>query len=118
MVYDNNLVLKASAAITTTTTGSEVNLGTRPVQPLVFVADVTAKGADASEYMDLEIQDSDTSGGTFVTLVKFPRITAVGQYFRKAVPRQFVKIYATTGGTTPTFTTAVNVSPAGRDDNF
>ena len=118
MVYDNNLVIKASGAITTTTTGSVVNLGCRPLQPLVFVVDVTAKGADASEYMDLEIQDCDTTGGTYVTLVKFPRITAVGQYFRKAFPRQFVKFYATTGGTTPTFTTAINVSPAGRDDNF
>lgn len=118
MAYDNNVILKASAAITTTTTGSEVNLGTRTVQPMVFVADVTEKGADASEYMDLEIQDCATSSGTFTTLVKFPRITAVGQYFRKAYPRQYVKIYATTGGTTPTFTTAVNVAPAGRDTKF
>jgi len=118
MAYDNNLILKASGEITTTTTGSEVNLGTRTLQPLVFNVNVTAKGADASEYMDIEIQDCDTSGGTFVTLVKFPRITAVGQYFRKAYPRQYVKMYATVGGTTPTFTTAVNVAPAGRDVKF
>jgi len=118
MVADNNLVLKASGAITTTTTGSEVNLGTRTLQPLVFVANVTAKGADASETLNLEIQDCDTTGGTFVTLVKFPAITAIGQYFRKAYPRQFVKYYATTGGTTPSFTTAINIVPAGRDTDF
>lgn len=118
MVADNNLILKASGAITTTTTGAEVNLGTRTLQPLVFRATVSAKGADASETMALEIQDCDTSGGTFVTLVKFPAITAVGQYFRKAYPRQYVKFYATTGGTTPTFTTAIDVVPAGRDNKF
>jgi hypothetical protein len=84
----------------------------------VFVANVTAKGADASETLNLEIQDCDTTGGTFVTLVKFPAITAIGQYFRKAYPRQFVKYYATTGGTTPSFTTAINIVPAGRDTDF
>jgi len=118
MVADNNLILKASGAITTTTTGSVVDLGTRTLQPLVFRVNVTAKGADASETMSIEIQDCDTTDGTYVTLVKFPAITAIGQYFRKAYPRQFVKFYATTGGTTPTFTTSVDVTPAGRDTKF
>lgn len=118
MVADNNLVLKASGAITTTTTGAEVDLGTRTLQPMVFRATVSAKGADASETLNLEIQDSDVTSGTFVTLVKFPAITAVGVYYRKAFPRRFVKFYATTSGTTPTFTTAIDVCPAGRDVQF
>lgn len=117
MVADNNLILKASAAITTTTTGTAIDLGTRTLQPLVFRATVSAGAADASEVLTLVIQDS-ANNSDFVTLVGFPAIDGLGVFYRAAKPRQYVRYYATVAGTTPSFTTAIDVCPAGRDNEY
>jgi hypothetical protein len=66
--------------------------------------------------LDLKVQDCDTVGGTYTDIspaVAFPQkaaadassVAAIGLDVRAC--RRFVKIYATAGGTTPSFTVGV-----------
>jgi len=118
MPADNNLIIKSSGALTTTTTGSEVDLGTRTLQPLRFRLNVTSI-TGATGTLDVKLQDCATSGGTFKDLRAWDQVTTTkGEQFFTARPRQFVKYVGTLGGTTPNFTCAIDVVPAGRYNKF
>lgn len=115
---DANLILKASAAITTTTTGTSVDFGQGGDLIKLVYEVVVSVMTGTSPVLTIEIQDSDDDS-TFQTLVKFPAISATGVYYRSAISnKRYRRIYATTAGTSPSFTTAVNVVPAGRYDNY
>lgn len=118
MPADNNLIVKASGALTTTTTGSVVDLGGRPLLPVVFKYNVTSiTGATATQAMKL--QDCATSNGTFVDLCAFPSVTtSAGVHYRSCRPNRYVKYVATLSGTTPNFTSQIDVVAAGRDVKF
>lgn len=112
MPADNNLIIKASGALTTTTTGSEVNLGTRVLQPLRFRLNVSAI-TGATGTLSVKLQHASTTSGTYTDLGTFDSFTtAVGQDWINARPKQFVKYVATLSGTTPNFTCAIDVVPA------
>jgi hypothetical protein len=118
MPADNNGIVKATGALTTTTTGSVVDLGNRPLLPIVFKYNVTSiTGATGTQAM--KIQDCATSNGTFVDLCHFPNVTtAVKTYYRSTRPERYVKYVATLSGTTPNFTSQIDVVAAGRDVKF
>jgi len=113
-VKDNNLVIKASGALTQTTTGAEVNLGTRTLQPLRFHFNLSAL-TGATGTLSVKLQHCATTGGTFQDLYTFAtKTTAVGEEVATLRPMQYMKYVATLGGTTPNFTFAIDVEPAGR----
>jgi hypothetical protein len=97
----------ASAAITTTATTSaltptfgcsyEVNIP---------VTAVTGTGPT----LDVNVQESDDSGGNWFTVYSFPRITATGIYRSPKLPLigNRVRYVQTVGGTSPSFTRAIN----------
>jgi len=71
-----------------------------------------------SPTMILAIQGSDDDSNWY-TFATFKTISDVGVYFVTArTPYRYRRIYATTAGTSPSFTTAVDVVPAGRDVKF
>jgi len=97
----------ASAALTTTTTTSaftptfgcsyEVNIP---------VTAVTGTGPT----LDVNVQESDDSGTNWFTVYSFPRITATGIYRSPKLPLtgNRVRYVQTVGGTSPSFTRAIN----------
>ena len=97
----------ASAAITTTATTSaftptfgcsyEVNIP---------VTAVTGTGPT----LDVNVQESDDSGTNWFTVYSFPRITATGIYRSPKLPLigNRVRYVQTVGGTSPSFTRAIN----------
>lgn len=117
-VKDTNLTLKASGALTTTTTGSEVDLGTRHLQPLTFHLNITAVSG-TTPTMSVKLQHCDTSGGTFVDLGTFAgATTATMEDFLTLKPKRYMKYVATIAGTTPSYTFSVDVLPAGRSNKY
>jgi len=114
MPADNNLIIKSSGALTTTTTGSEVDLGTRVLQPLRFRLNVSSI-TGVTGTLSVKIQNSKTTSGTYTDCGTFDTFTtAVGSDWITIRPEQFVKYVATLSGTTPNFTLAIDVVPAGR----
>jgi hypothetical protein len=118
MPADNNLIVKASGALTTTTTGAVIDLGSRTVQPLELRLIVTSiTGTQGT--MDVQIQECDTSNGTFVDMGNFPQVTtSTGAWYKKKSPRRYIKYVATLAGTSPNFTCQIDVVAAGRDIQF
>lgn len=97
----------ASAALTTTTTTGtitpsfgcsyEVNI------PVTVVSGTTPT-------LDVSIEESDDSGTNWYKVYDFPRITAAGIYRSPKLPLtgNRVRYVQTVGGTTPSFTRAIN----------
>jgi len=112
MPADSNLVLKASAAITTTTTGTSVDFGVADLADLTYRAVVSAvSGAGATLTLAIQGSDDDSNFYTFAT---FKPIAAVGVYHVTCrTPYRYRRIYATTAGTSPSATTAVDVLAEG-----
>ena len=97
----------ASAALTTTTTtatltptfGSSYSVSI----PVTLVSGTTPT-------LDVSIQESDDTGTNWFGVYDFPRITATGLYRSPVIPLtgNRVRYVQTVGGTTPSFTRAVN----------
>jgi hypothetical protein len=97
----------ASAALATTTTtaaltptfgiGYEVNI------PVTVVTGTTPT-------LDVSIEESDDTGTNWFKVYDFPRITAVGIYRSPVLPitGNRIRYVQTVGGTTPSFTRAIN----------
>jgi len=118
MPADNNLIIKASGAVTTTTTGAVVDLGTRTLQPLSFKLNVTSI-TGATGIAAIKLQHCDTTGGTYQDLGAYANVTTtVGGQWITVRPKQFVKYVATMSGTTPNMTFGIDVRPAGRGNKF
>ena len=97
----------ASAAITTTATTSALT-PTFGSNYEVNIPVTVVSGTNPT--LDVVIQESDDSGTNWYDVYHFPRITATGMYRSPILPLQGnrVRYVQTVGGTTPSFTRAVN----------
>jgi len=103
----------ASAAITTTTTtaaispGSNITVGTYAHSFNIVVTAATG----TTPTMDVVVQESIDNGTNWIDVYHFERITAVGFYTSPLIRAQYGTRYRyvqTIGGTTPSFTRALN----------
>jgi hypothetical protein len=97
----------ASAAITTTTTTSALT----PTFGCSYIVNIPVTAATGtSPTLDVNVQESDDSGTNWFTVYSFPRITATGIYRspKLAFNGNRVRYVQTVGGTTPSFTRAIN----------
>jgi len=97
----------ASAALTTTTTTAAFT-PTFGISYEVNIPVTVVSGT--SPTLDFSIEESDDTGTNWYKVYDFPRITAVGMYRSPAIPflGNRVRYVQTVGGTTPSFTRAVN----------
>jgi hypothetical protein len=97
----------ASAAITTTTTVAAIT----PTFGIAYQVNIPVTVVTGTTpTMDVRIEESDDGGTNWFTVYDFPRITAVGIYRSPHIPvnGNRVRYVQTIGGTTPSFTRAIN----------
>ena len=97
----------ASAALTTTTTTSTLT----PSFGCSYTVNIPVTAATGtSPTLDVDVQESDDSGTNWFTVYSFPRITATGIYRspKLAFNGNRVRYVQTVGGTSPSFTRAIN----------
>jgi hypothetical protein len=100
-----DVVLHASAERVANGSGAGMELGDRTTVRLLL--DVTAKGADVDETLDVTVETSH-DGATWRSLGAFAQKTAVGSERKSfAGCDRFVRVSYTVGGTTPSFTFSV-----------
>lgn len=97
----------ASAAITSTATVAAVTPGFG-ISYQVNIPVTAVTGTNPT--MDVRIEESDDGGTNWFTVYDFPRITATGIYRSPFLPTtgNRVRYVQTLGGTTPSFTRAIN----------
>ena len=97
----------ASAALTTTTTTAAFTptFGTTYIVPIPVTA-VTG----TNPTLDIGVEESDDNGTNWYRVYDFPRITATGMYRSPPLTLRGnrVRYVQTVGGTTPSFTRAIN----------
>jgi hypothetical protein len=96
-----------SAALTTTTTTAAFT----PTYGITYEVNIPVTAVTGtSPTLDVSIEESDDSGTNWYKVYDFPRITAVGMYRSPTIPLvgNRVRYVQTVGGTTPSFTRAVN----------
>ena len=97
----------ASAAITATTTASALT----PTFGCSYTVNIPVTAVTGtSPTLDVNVQESDDSGTNWFTVYSFPRITATGFYRspKLAFNGNRVRYVQTVGGTSPSFTRAIN----------
>ena len=97
----------ASAAITANTTTSALT----PTFGCSYTVNIPVTAATGtSPTLDVNVQESDDSGTNWFTVYSFPRITATGIYRspKLAFNGNRVRYVQTVGGTSPSFTRAIN----------
>ncbi|MCA3247402.1 MAG: hypothetical protein ING29_13095 [Azospirillum sp.] len=102
----------ASAALTTTTTTATLTPSHgNAYQVAIPVTAVTG----TTPTLDVGIEESDDGGTNWFRVYDFPRITATGAYRSPVLPwaGNRIRYVQTVGGTTPSFTRAVNRSQIG-----
>lgn len=116
MPFDANLVMNdGSTALTATGSGTSFDLGAF-INPMTAEVIVTAKSG-TSPTLDVKIQGS-TDNSTWVDVVVFKQISAVGTYRRKVLaPYRYWREYHTLGGTSPSFSTKIAWTVGGRGEN-
>ena len=97
----------ASAALTTTTTTTAIT-PTSGVAYRVQIPVTTVTGTAPT--LDVGVEESLDSGTNWIRVYDFPRITATGSYTSPVLPLtgNRVRYVQTVGGTSPSFTRAVN----------
>lgn len=97
----------ASAALTTTTTTATLT-PTFGVSYVVSIPVTVVSGTTPT--LDVQIQESDDTGTNWYSVYDFPRITATGMF--RSPPLLLrgnrIRYVQTVGGTTPSFTRAIN----------
>lgn len=97
----------ASAALTTTTTVAAIT----PAFGVSYQVNIPVTAVTGTNpTLDVRIEESDDTGTNWFTVYDFPRITATGIYRSPFLPTtgNRVRYVQTVGGTTPSFTRAVN----------
>jgi hypothetical protein len=97
----------ASAALTTTTTTAAFT----PGQGISYQVNIPVTAVTGTTpTLDVSIEESDDTGTNWFKVYDFPRITAVGMYRSPVITLNGnrVRYVQTVGGTTPSFTRAVN----------
>jgi len=97
----------ASAALTTTTTTATLTPTFGSSYSVTIPVTVVSGTAPT---LDVQIQESDDTGTNWVAIYDFPRITATGFYRSPVFPftGNRIRYVQTVGGTTPSFTRAIN----------
>lgn len=101
------IVDAGSGAVTASATTSPISPSTGPSYSVNVV--VTAVSGTSPTY-DLGVEESDDNGTNWFRVYDFPRITANGVYRSPSMPMRGTRIryVQTLGGTTPSFTRAIN----------
>lgn len=97
----------ASAALTTTTTTAAIT----PTFGISYQVNIPVTAVTGTTpTLDVSIEESDDSGTNWYKVYDFPRITAAGMYRSPVIPLtgNRVRYVQTVGGTTPSFTRAIN----------
>ncbi|CAB4144115.1 hypothetical protein UFOVP457_25 [uncultured Caudovirales phage] len=97
----------ASAAITTTANTSAIT----PASGNCYEVNIPVTAVTGTTpTMDVNIEESDDSGTNWFVVYSFPRITAAGIYRSPQLPLKGnrIRYVQTIGGTTPSFTRAIN----------
>lgn len=97
----------ASAALTTTTTVAAIT----PALGAAYSVNIPVTAVTGtSPTLDFSIEESDDAGTNWFKVYDFPRITATGMYRSPWIPLRGnrIRYVQTVGGTTPSFTRAVN----------
>lgn len=95
-----------STALTSTATATVVALNSSSYQVEVVVGAVSG----TNPTLDIVINESDDAGANVYQVYQFPRITATGTYRSPPLPLtgNRIQYVQTVGGTTPSFTRAIN----------
>ena len=102
----------ATAAVTSTATSAAIDL--KEYDGDVTLILTSAAGTGSSPTLDVKVQDSDDSGGSYADLsgATFTQVTdAVSMQvitFVKDEAKRYIKIVQTVGGSTPSFTFNIN----------
>ena len=102
----------ATAAVTSTATSAAIDL--KEYDGDVSLILTSAAGTGSSPTLDVKVQDSDASGGTYGDLsgAAFTQVTdSVSMQvitFSKDEAKRYIKIVQTVGGSTPSFTFSIN----------
>lgn len=102
----------ATAAVTSTATSGAIDL--KEYDGDVSLILTSAAGTGSSPTLDVKVQDSDASGGTYGDLsgASFTQITDSASMqvitFSKDEAKRYIKIVQTVGGSTPSFTFDIN----------
>jgi hypothetical protein len=97
----------ASAALTTTTTTAAFT----PTFGISYQVNIPVTAVSGTTpTLDVSIEESDDNGTNWFKVYDFPRITATGIYRSPTIPLTGTRVryVQTVGGTTPSFTRAVN----------
>lgn len=107
LAIPNNIADVASAALTTTTTVAAITPSAGISYSVVIPVTVVTGTLPT---LDVSIEESDDAGTNWYKVYDFPRITAVGIYRSPVISLtgNRVRYVQTVGGTTPSFTRAVN----------
>jgi hypothetical protein len=103
----------ASAALTSTSTGGAVTPGTvANIGQYSFSVHIPVTAVSGTNpTMDVAIEESPDNGTTWVRIYEFQRITATGNYYSPLLRATWgtrLRYIRTIGGTSPSFTNAVN----------
>lgn len=102
------------AAMTTTTTGTAIDMTAYRGGALVTLH--SAAGTGTTPTMDVKLQSSATSGGTYADIPSAAFTQVVGAASIQTLMlnvdsnKPWIKAVATIGGTTPSFTAAVSIA--------
>ena len=102
----------ATAAVTSTATSAAIDL--KEYDGDVSLILTSAAGTGSSPTLDVKVQDSDASGGTYGDLsgAAFTQVTDSASMqvitFSKDEAKRYIKIVQTLGGSTPSFTFNIN----------
>lgn len=107
LAIPSQIVDVASAALTTTTTTATIT----PTFGISYQVNIVVGAVTGTNpTLDVSIEESDDGGTSWYKVFDFQRITASGTYRSPAIPLigNRVRYVQTVGGTTPSFTRAIN----------
>ena len=104
MAYDADVMLhNPGTDLTLTATGTGKLIEGTPIDAMSIRVSVP-QATGTAPVMDITIQESDTLGSGYQTVVTFPQITAAGVYRRRySSKRKYARSVLTVAGTTPNF---------------
>lgn len=111
---DTNLAIKATGALTQTTSGSFVDFGAPPARAIGFVMLVTAFSGTS---LDVKIEEGTDGTNASGDHFDFGQVTATGEYHITARPNtRYLRYTATISGTSITF--SIYPEFGGRDTKY
>lgn len=109
MAYDANAVLKASATETSSTNGTGLDTGNGTGINGMKARLLITAASGTSPTMTVNLQHSDDDS-TYTTFASFTQATTTGEQFITAeTNKRYIRAASTIGGTTPSFTYAVDL---------